>query len=42
MQHSIQLYIWTEVVVWNDAITSYLIVKLLESVLKELRVQHQV
>ena len=42
MQYSIQLYIWTEVVVWNDTITSYLIVKLLENVLKELRVQHQV
>ena len=42
MQYSIRLYIWVDVVAWNDTIISYLIVKLLENVLKELHVLHQV
>ena len=42
MQYLIQSSTWVEVVVWNDTITSYLIAKLLENVLKELRVLQQV
>ena len=41
MQYLIQSSISVEAVIWNDTITSYLIVKLLENVLKELRVLHQ-
>ena len=42
MQYLIQSSTWVEVVAWNDTITSYLIAKLLENVLKELRVLQQV